>query len=55
MLKEDHEKVKKLFENFKSAEGKEQADIAATAIMELDVHAELEEKPPFGRKSTKRK
>ncbi len=44
MLKEDHEKVKKLFENFKSAEGKEQADIAATAIMELEVHAELEEK-----------
>lgn len=44
MLKEDHEKVKKLFANFKSAEGKEQADIAATAIMELEVHAELEEK-----------
>lgn len=33
MLKEDHEKVKGLFEEFESAEGKEQADIAATAIM----------------------
>ncbi len=44
MLKEDHEKVKGLFEEFASAEGKEQADIAATAIMELEVHADLEEK-----------
>jgi hemerythrin superfamily protein len=44
MLKEDHEKVKGLFEEFESAEGKEQADIAATAIMELEVHADLEEK-----------
>ena len=44
MLKEDHEKVKGLFEHFESAEGKEQADIAATAIMELEVHADLEEK-----------
>ena len=44
MLKEDHEKVKGLFEEFESAEGSEQVDIAATAIMELEVHAELEEK-----------
>lgn len=44
MLKEDHEKVKGLFEEFESAEGKEQANIAATAIMELEVHADLEEK-----------
>ncbi|MGZ8375160.1 MAG: hemerythrin domain-containing protein [Nitrospira sp.] len=44
MLKEDHEKVQGLFEEFESAEGSEQADIAATAIMELEVHAELEEK-----------
>ncbi|UVT17419.1 MAG: hemerythrin domain-containing protein [Nitrospira sp.] len=44
MLKEDHEKVKRLFEEFESAERKEQADIAATAIMELEVHADLEEK-----------
>ncbi len=43
MLKEDHEKVKGLFEEFASAEGKEQADIAATVIMELEVHADLEE------------
>ena len=44
MLKEDHEKVKGLFEEFESADGKEQADIAATVIMELEVHADLEEK-----------
>ena len=44
MLKEDHEKVQGLFEEFESAEGSQQADIAATAIMELEVHAELEEK-----------
>jgi hemerythrin superfamily protein len=44
MLKEDHEKVKGLFEDFGSAEGRQQADIAATAIMELEVHADLEEK-----------
>jgi uncharacterized protein YecA (UPF0149 family) len=44
MLKEDHEKVKGLFEDFESAAGREQADIAATAIMELEVHADLEER-----------
>ena len=44
MLKEDHEKVKGLFEEFENAEGREQADIAATAIIELEVHADLEEK-----------
>ena len=44
MLKDDHEKVKGLFEDFESAEGREQAEIAATAIMELEVHADLEEK-----------
>ena len=44
MLKEDHQKVKELFEQFESAEGSERAEIAATAIMELEIHAELEEK-----------
>ncbi len=44
MLKEDHAKVKELFEEFESAEGQEQAEIAATAIFELEIHAELEEK-----------
>jgi hypothetical protein len=44
MLKEDHEKVKKLFEEFESAEGRERGEIAKTAIQELEVHAELEEK-----------
>ncbi|HVG02297.1 MAG TPA: hemerythrin domain-containing protein [Nitrospira sp.] len=44
MLKADHEKVKGLFEQFESAQGREQADLAATAIMELEIHAQLEEK-----------
>ena len=44
MLKEDHHKVKELFEQFESADGSERAQIAATAIMELEIHAELEEK-----------
>lgn len=44
MLKEDHKKVKGLFEEFESAEGSDRAQIAATAIMDLEIHAELEEK-----------
>jgi hemerythrin superfamily protein len=44
MLKEDHEKVKGLFEEFEKTEGREQAEIAKTAIQELEVHAQLEEK-----------
>ncbi len=44
MLKEDHEKVKGLFEEYESAASQEQAEIAATAIFELEIHAELEEK-----------
>jgi hemerythrin superfamily protein len=44
MLKQDHEKVKGLFEEFQDSEGREQAEIAKTAIQELEVHAQLEEK-----------
>ncbi len=44
MLKEDHQKVKGLFEEFESTEGKERAEIAAMTIMELEIHADLEEK-----------
>ncbi len=43
MLKEDHRKVKELFEEFESAEGRERGEIAKTAIQELEVHADLEE------------
>lgn len=43
MLKEDHKKVKELFEEFESAEGRERGQIAHTAIQELEVHADLEE------------
>lgn len=44
MLKEDHTQVKRLFEDFESVKGRERAEIAATAIFELEIHAELEEK-----------
>lgn len=43
MMKDDHKKVKGLFDEFESAEGGEQAGIALTAIHELEIHAELEE------------
>ena len=44
MLKEDHEKVKKLFDRFESTSGRRTKQNAARdAIMELDVHADLEE------------
>ena len=43
MLKEDHKKVKGLFEEFKSAGGRERSEIAKTTIQELEVHADLEE------------
>ena len=43
MLKEDHNKVKELFEEFESAKGRERGEIAQTAIQELEVHADLEE------------
>jgi hemerythrin superfamily protein len=45
VLKEDHQKVKDLFERFKQTEdAEERAEIIKTAINELEVHAELEEK-----------
>jgi hemerythrin-like domain-containing protein len=44
MLKADHKKVSGLFESFKSAEGKERTQIAKTALQELEVHADLEER-----------
>ncbi len=44
MLKEDHEKVKGLFEEFEESEGREKAEIAKTAMQELEIHAALEER-----------
>ena len=41
MLKQDHEKVKELFEEFKLSEGREQSEIAKAAMQELEVHAEV--------------
>jgi hypothetical protein len=44
MLKADHKKVKALFDEYKEASPRKQENIAKTAIQELEVHAELEEK-----------
>ncbi len=44
MLKEDHAKVQALFKDFESADGRKKTEIAVTAIFELEVHADLEEK-----------
>lgn len=43
MLKDDHKKVKKLFEEYKGANSRKQQEIADTAVHELEVHAALEE------------
>ena len=44
MLREDHRKVKELFRKFESTEDtQEKKAIADTAILELDIHARLEE------------
>lgn len=45
MLKEDHKKVKGLFDRFEHTEdAEERTEIIKTALQELEVHAELEEK-----------
>jgi hypothetical protein len=45
ILKSDHKKVKELFDQFERAENmREKKKIAAEAIMELKIHAEIEEK-----------
>lgn len=45
VLKDDHQRVKELFERFEqSADTEERAEIIKTAINELEIHAELEEK-----------
>lgn len=43
MLREDHEKVKGLFEQFEQAESDEKKQLVATAIQELEIHTALEE------------
>lgn len=43
MLKDDHEKVKGMFQEFESADNTGKQRIARQAIMELEVHARLEE------------
>lgn len=43
MLKDDHNKVKQLFQEFESADGRSKKRIAKEAVNELEVHARLEE------------
>jgi hemerythrin superfamily protein len=43
MLREDHRKVKDLFENFEQSEGSSKEQICQQAIVELETHAALEE------------
>src|SRR5688500_9337650 len=43
-LKQDHRKVKELFDEFKEADRRQKAGIAKTALQELEVHADLEER-----------
>ena len=51
-LKDDHEKVKGLFEQFEHADNRrEKQKIAAHAIMELKIHADIEEKIFISRSS----
>jgi hemerythrin superfamily protein len=44
MLKDDHEKVKGFFEEYKDADSRKRQEIAKTAIQQLEIHAELEER-----------
>ena len=43
MLKDDHKVVKKLFDEFEAADKRSMPRIAREAIMELDIHADIEE------------
>ena len=43
MLKDDHKKVKGLFEEYKDANARKRQKIADSVIHELDIHAALEE------------
>lgn len=43
MLKEDHRKVEKLFEQFQQADGGDKQQIAQQIFHELEVHSTLEE------------
>ena len=44
MLRDDHKKVKDIFKQYEEADdAKTKQELAKTALMELEVHAELEE------------
>ena len=43
LLREDHQKVRDLFEEFEGADNRSRQRIADQAMMELEIHAKLEE------------
>jgi|SRR5688572_1884241 len=44
MLRADHKKVKELFAEYEEGDSRKQQTIAETAMQELNIHAELEER-----------
>ena len=44
MLKDDHNTVKRLFENYQEADSSQRPEIAQTIMHELEIHAALEER-----------
>lgn len=55
LLKQDHKEVKDLFKEFESADGRSKRRIANEAMMELEIHAAIEEEIfyPAVQKATK--
>lgn len=43
MLREDHQEVKRLFEEFQNADGRSRQDIAEEALKALETHSKIEE------------
>lgn len=44
LIREDHQRLQRLFQEFEEAgEGRERQEISATALRELEIHADLEE------------
>ncbi|OQW37315.1 MAG: hypothetical protein A4E19_14245 [Nitrospira sp. SG-bin1] len=43
MLKEDHQKVQELFEQFENADGRSRQGIVEEALKELEIHTKIEE------------
>jgi hemerythrin superfamily protein len=56
MLREDHQKVKDLFEHFEATESGDKKEIVATTLRELEIHTTLEEEVfyPAARQALKK-